>query len=568
VKKLSVLLAFVLLFCFSVKVVFAQAQEITEIGIGSDNPASVSNEITTMTEGVQADKNGQPNSKAFDMEKIRNTFTGFLCLGVDDTECGVNEAKAGVSKSGLPTGNSAISSAARAIAMLYTPQASTEVYIADLARTAGFNIATPAYAQGIGFAALDPILNTWKTFRNMAYIFYVVIFLITGFMIMFRRKISSQAVVTIQQALPNIIISLLAVTFSYAIAGLLIDGMYLAMFLLIAVFQNQVPGIKALALDKNIFQIGNDLLTSPEIGTLGTVHSAIQSMVASAISIPGVKDIIGWIAGLTFAVVFAFALLISIFKLFFELLKTYVAIIIAVVLSPMALMMGALPGNNAFGEWLKLLIAHLAVFPTVLLVLILSFVLKSNTSISQSGGFLPPYLIGQGNAPAISALVSMGMLLVLNEIVVEVKNMGGKGGIIEKLINSAVKNFSEGDVALPTISGAARGAYGGVRGYQELRNQTTPGQRINWRSARDAIINGYQLKDDQDNVIGTVGGAVGGARKGIQGGQRLRKIVDDIRDGRFGDPDNFRSMLEKIEQNQVAGRPHAEAKSDDAATPN
>ena len=110
------------------------------------------------------------------------------------------------------------------IAYMYsTPPASTEVFIADLLDSA--NIVEPAYAQGLGFASLTPILGAWKIFRNVSYFFFIIAFLAIGFMIMFRQKIGGQTVVTAQQALPRIIISLLAVTFSFAIAGFLIDIM-------------------------------------------------------------------------------------------------------------------------------------------------------------------------------------------------------------------------------------------------------------------------------------------------------------------------------------------------------
>jgi len=47
-----------------------------------------------------------------------------------------------------------------------------------------------------------------------------------AFMIMFRVRISPQTVITVQSALPKIIFTLILITFSYAIAGFLIDLMY------------------------------------------------------------------------------------------------------------------------------------------------------------------------------------------------------------------------------------------------------------------------------------------------------------------------------------------------------
>src|SRR5690606_12228850 len=68
--------------------------------------------------------------------------------------------------------------------MYATPPASAQSYVAYVLNSA--NIAQPAYAQGLGFSALSPILSAWIIFRNIAYFFFVAIFVIIGFMIMFR----------------------------------------------------------------------------------------------------------------------------------------------------------------------------------------------------------------------------------------------------------------------------------------------------------------------------------------------------------------------------------------------
>lgn len=50
-------------------------------------------------------------------------------------------------------------------------------------------------------------------FRNLAYLFFVVIFLVIGFMIMFQDQVSPSEAITAQQAIPSLIIAMLAVTF-------------------------------------------------------------------------------------------------------------------------------------------------------------------------------------------------------------------------------------------------------------------------------------------------------------------------------------------------------------------
>ncbi len=334
------------------------------------------------------------------------------------------------------------------------PAASSEVYLADLMHSA--RLAPPAYAQGLGFASLDPVLSVWKIFRNVAYFFFVIIFLVIGFMIMFRQKISGQTVVTAQQAIPHIIVSLLAVTFSYAIAGLLIDIMYLLMFLLAGLFSSPSDtGYTGEELvTKNIFDIGANILTS---GTLGTVHTAMDSFV-SGLTRDFLGDIasggLGWITGIVFAVVFAIALAIGIFRLFFALLRTYIDIIISIAAAPLVLMLGALPGRNTFGGWVKSLFGNLAVFPIVLLVLIIFGKLRDNFSTSTSG-FLAPYLIGQGNGGAISTMIGMGFVLIMPDVVQQAKKaFGVTGGIFEvfgQAMTNAIKSGWEGGELVPGL---------------------------------------------------------------------------------------------------------------------
>ncbi len=63
----------------------------------------------------------------------------------------------------------------------------------------------------------------WSRSLNIVYVLYVVIFIIVGFMIMFRKKLQGNVTVTFSRALPNLIISLILATFSFAIVGLMMD---------------------------------------------------------------------------------------------------------------------------------------------------------------------------------------------------------------------------------------------------------------------------------------------------------------------------------------------------------
>ena len=63
----------------------------------------------------------------------------------------------------------------------------------------------------------------WGQSRNIAYMFFVVAMIVIGFMIMFRNKIGGQVLVSISNSIPQLIICLVLVTFSFAIAGIMLD---------------------------------------------------------------------------------------------------------------------------------------------------------------------------------------------------------------------------------------------------------------------------------------------------------------------------------------------------------
>lgn len=332
----------------------------------------------------------------------------------------------------------------RVIAMMMnTPAATTERYVADVLNSAGFKIAQPAYAQGLGFAALDPILETWKVFRNMAYLFFVVIFLVIGFLIMMRQKIGGQTVVTAQQAIPQIIISLLLVTFSYAIAGLMIDLMYVVMYLMLALFQQD----SATFLNKNFLTLGWTMITSGASSAYDAVEGFSLTM-QNAMGEFGQKAV-EFLGGITLAAVVAIAITIKVFELFFELLKSYTTIVLSITFSPVLLAFGAIPGQNPFKQWMLDLIGNLAAFPTVLLVLIVFDKLTGNISgvtvPIEGGGFNPPYLIGGAGPSIMPFILGMGMLTIMPEIVKQVKkSLGAKEGIFQQFAGNIGDSLKKG----------------------------------------------------------------------------------------------------------------------------
>lgn len=406
------------------------------------------------------------------------------------------------------------------IVAMYDPPISAQIYVADLLQNA--KIIPQAQAQGLGFSSLDPILETWKSFRNVAYLFFVVIFLVIGFMIMFRAKIG-QAAITVQQAIPSIIVAMLAVTFSYAIAGFLIDLMYVLMYMLVFLFDQEGQDLIA----GNIFTLVGAMFS----GFGDTVRNAMQNLMSGLLGEGFVSAALSWLSSLSAIMIIGLAILMSVFKIFLELLKSYIALILQVLFAPVILMVGAIPGKNTFVSWIKGIIGNLAMWPLTLICLLVNRMLTNSNYVfgeTQTGGFMPPYLLGAGQGAAFPALVGIGILLVIPEIMKEAKKkLGVADGIIGSLAGSALKQVKE---ALPLgsrvaggVMGAGGGALaggltGGIQGLKQMGKVDDPGKML-----RSSIWSG--MKGGADVNIGKnkvkIGGFQPGLKSGVESGIKL-----------------------------------------------
>src|SRR3989344_9134089 len=150
--------------------------------------------------------------------------------------------------------------------------------IDQVKRTVAKVISVPsASAQGLGYSKLataggGTINAIWTASRNTAYLFSIVLLIAAGFMVMFRTKISPQAVVTVQMMIPKLAITLVLITFSYAIVGFVIDMIYVSIVAIFGFFSlaTSVPGL------------GNIISTAP--GSLNTSILAITNAPTNYIS--------------------------------------------------------------------------------------------------------------------------------------------------------------------------------------------------------------------------------------------------------------------------------------------
>ncbi len=523
--KTSRLLLIVLIVfsCFFMSVKPAQASILDWLG-GIFKTESTTKSVNSF-KSVNADK------EKFDAESISNILTNINLHSVGMAALPNDGSQSSSERKALENeiGYGVLGDINKGIVALYNPPANTRTYVADVMKSA--KIIPEAQAQGLGFSALDPILETWKSFRNLAYLFFVVIFLIIGFMIMFRTKVG-QAAITAQQAIPSVIVAMLAVTFSYAIAGFMIDIMYVAMYVLASYFTEGSDIV-----NRNMFGLVGLMFQ----GTGAATQNAIEQFMESALNISMVNYVgqaVSWLSSLMGTVIIGIAILFATFKVFFELVKTYVAVLIQIIFSPIILMLGAFPGKNTFGKWIKNLAGNLILWPVVLLCVLVQRMLTApirslnwtgNEELIDSsfgGGFMPPFLVGQGQGNIIPVILGIGILLVIPEIMQQVKKaIGVEEGIFGQLAKQAWDRTKGAAVSAPTIGGATYGLGEGM--FKGIRASSGQGLDV-------AIPTIFK------QVKSSVGERV------QQGGERGRK-VNSVLSGEFVKPDNWEKML--IQQN-------------------
>jgi len=364
----------------------------------------------------------------------------------------------------ITQGKGAVAATGRLVAGLYsTPPASGVGYFADQIQR--FNPIQPVYAQagGIGFGALSPVQDIWRVFRNASYVGFVIVFVIMGFMIMFRAHISPQAVATVQDSIPRIVIALILVTFSYAIAGLMIDVMFLFLNIVINLLDQSrlitAPEASKVAFEKSVIGV----IAGSWKDIVGTVADTVGDLVKKIIGLGKLGDILSFTIGGIGGLVFGIAMLFIMFRVFLMLLMAYVMIIILTMAAPFFFLIQALPGNNGAKEWFKQMAANVAVFPTVAIMFIFAGILGGIEALGGIPGepviqgeelLKFPLLAGGFDPATIGQLIGFGFLLMTPEAANMVKKFvsgpGGGGG-----------GFAPG-AAIGASIGAGAGAIGGA----------------------------------------------------------------------------------------------------------
>lgn len=440
-------------------------------------PSAKAEMFDTTLQDYQQDLDGEKyNKEIFDFQSLIGVSSSLLTLlvGCTDPSC----------PQSIRTG--AMYKVTDTIAILYdNPPASGIYYALDLGNN--LHIIRPAYAQtGIGFNVLIPFLDLWRAIRNLTYVLFVIGAIALGLMIMFRTKISPQATMTVQSAMPRIIVALILVTISYAIVGFVFDLIYVSFAILAWSFQPaNIPNYNAANTFNEFanagfgqtasFILGQgvqgawDVIRGSAANPSIAIGGGLVALVGTALAVifPAVAAAMG-IALIPLALGLVLAIIGFLVRTLIVLARAYITLLIYLIFGPLIILWGTLTGRSFWEAWLRTVVSNSLVFFAIgTVIFIANILIQTIDRTVDAGGtiFGPPYLGNQHNV--LKGIIAFGAVVILPQL----------PDIINQLIGV---RFPQ--VGLP--GGRLAEQYGqGVSGRLERTGFARPPAGAGWRAA-------------------------------------------------------------------------------------
>ncbi len=342
---------------------------------------------------AQAPQTADQNTQTV-LNSLLNSFAG--CLVAGQTLIQEEPCRNG-SQASLNGQISGLGLVGMGIAAVSTPPLSSQQALADMGESLGIKSAYAQNVTGSGANVIAPVKTLWQIMRNFAYLMYIILFLVVGVMMIFRQKMNAQTVISIQTALPGLVIGLILITFSYLIAALLVDLAFLLIPVVGVIFDQASP--------TNLFKGNPNFIQGTAVSqTAGNYNSLVELSQnanifsfwkASLVNFGYTWDIFGnlgnslkfdltsWNGVLTtllnfiveflkfganilVAAIVIIALFVQMIRLFAMLVRSYISIMAYTFLGPIMILMAAIPGRGkAIENWWKTILANALVFPAV-----------------------------------------------------------------------------------------------------------------------------------------------------------------------------------------------------------
>lgn len=337
------------------------------------------------------------------LNSLLNSFAGCMIIGQSLIATEQCPSQTGTQNS--LSSNSGMGLVSKAISLTYNPPLSTQAYLADVKESLGF--AKPAYAQsvtGTGESVIAPVKKLWQITRNFSYLIFTLIFVGVGVMIMLRRKLNPQTVLSVQSALPGLVIGLILITFSYLIAALIVDLSFLLIPIVASVFEQAGGNIfkengqtlQDFALNSTVFSffkpvfwnhptwpLDLDLLKGTPPGTVSTEQFSIPNLIPWLIQ-KAVDAVLG-LGNLLIMVIIVIGLFFQMMRLLWIILRSYISILVFTVLGPLLILMSTIPGRGKSVEfWWRNLLGNALIFPAIFAAFFFGGMILSDTGLDQN----------------------------------------------------------------------------------------------------------------------------------------------------------------------------------------
>ncbi|NMB91715.1 hypothetical protein GYA37_02620 [candidate division WWE3 bacterium] len=195
--------------------------------------------------------------------------------------------------------------------------------------------AAPVSVERYNMPLLSAAFEIWKLCRNVSLGIISIVLLYTGILIIMRKKVNQQLVVSVQYAIPKIAIGLLLIIFSYPI------------------------GAAIVAIAWGIFRGGYSIVMSFVPGMLGWgggVHSAGE--VFAAIQVAQMRFGMGY-GVLLMTIVISILCAVLWFVVNIKASFIYLKMVLAVITAPFEMAIGTVPGSEArMTDWFKRMAKH------------------------------------------------------------------------------------------------------------------------------------------------------------------------------------------------------------------
>lgn len=238
------------------------------------------------------------------------------------------------------------------------------MYIDDVKGNSIFNdnaYAATGYSKPSDFFQAST-LSVWKATRNLSLSLLGLFLAIAALGVLFRQKLSPQAVVTIYSILPSVPLAILFIVLSYPIVAvamnLAIPLLQLSIKLGLDIFKEIAQGVSSGAVPT---PVGGWNLFTVMISVMASLFGSVANIV---ISIPIVLLVIATVILLVTLVI----------RAIYEFAKWYGTFVILTIGFPVAAVMSILPGKQAvLMTFIKKLLVNMLVFPVGVLLLFVGF---------------------------------------------------------------------------------------------------------------------------------------------------------------------------------------------------